>query len=349
MKYINRFNFVLIFFTTFLTTFFSLALSAYENDAFSSQKIELKDSTEILDAQMNKTIQNTLKLVNETSKSCDKKELRTALHGQLAASKLSGGLIGTFETFAEENLPKGYKIPSPLVKDSIYAGTSFDSAFAVGGLLEKVGGLFQSLKTMVGMEALGESGSGALQSTILVNNQRIGTDKFGHFIDQGYEYYEMNYVKKSGPVTALKSGIYSEENYYGLKSTGIKSHGDLAANYRGMKFWHDLMDENYFFVCDNGKFRQTRSFTFKDYVDAGWDETINCNEYESIKMTEKVNENLKKINLKCPINDKVCADLNLSYGRQGKYVLSPACLKLANSTKSSPSAGQAPTELGGTK
>lgn len=86
-----------------------------------------------------------------------------------------------------------------------------------------------------------------MSPTINLHGVYLGTDKIGHFFEQGYEYYEV-YQKatKAGrdEATAIRKaiqkGVGQEKGIYGLLVDSVFSNADLAANYAGLKFYLNL-------------------------------------------------------------------------------------------------------------
>lgn len=86
-----------------------------------------------------------------------------------------------------------------------------------------------------------------LSPTIHLHRVYFGTDKLGHFFEQGYEYYEeyrgelartrdeVKAVRK-----AIRHGVTQEKTYYGMLVDGVYSNADLAANYAGFQFYLNL-------------------------------------------------------------------------------------------------------------
>ncbi len=74
-----------------------------------------------------------------------------------------------------------------------------------------------------------------------------GTDKFGHMLQQGYEYYE-DFIdeeedgasKRECFYEAVDGGIGQEDGIYGRIPSGTYSNADLASNYAGLKFYLNL-------------------------------------------------------------------------------------------------------------
>ncbi len=88
-----------------------------------------------------------------------------------------------------------------------------------------------------------------LAPTIRLYDQYAGTDKVGHFAQEGYEYYrryldarmegrsEADAVKE-----AVNVGVDEEHGIFGEAIIGVYSNADLAANYSGFLFYRNLME-----------------------------------------------------------------------------------------------------------
>ena len=192
----------------------------------------------------------------------------------------------------------------------------------------------QCLKLVLNIKDRGNNVT--LQSIVKVNGVHIGSDKFGHFFDQGFDLFQKEYAINSNALTEQKDGLskaldYStgtEDGMFGLKGSGVKSYGDLSANYGGSVFWKDLsLGDNPIVNCQDGKFKVARTFDFKDYVTEAWDEGINCSEY-SESMTKQVEANLKSRNLSCPVEVAKCQGLEKKYPAEVlNKIVSPICKK----------------------
>lgn len=86
-----------------------------------------------------------------------------------------------------------------------------------------------------------------LSPTIRLHDVYLGTDKLGHFFEQGYEYYEAYAAElnKSHDVAralrkAIARGVQQENTYYGMMVDGVYSNADLAANFSGLLFYLNL-------------------------------------------------------------------------------------------------------------
>jgi hypothetical protein len=89
-------------------------------------------------------------------------------------------------------------------------------------------------------------------SSIMAYDSNLGTDKIGHFVDMGYNYY-MVYTRLRGrgygtrramydAVHAFDSGLLSENSVLGYATAGAYSNADMASNYVGCLFFRNLTE-----------------------------------------------------------------------------------------------------------
>jgi hypothetical protein len=163
-------------------------------------------------------------------------------------------------------------------------------------------------------------------------NFSIGLDKMNHFFSHGYLYWKMvnenPALPKDSVIQALKSGVAQENGVFGLKTTGVKSYGDMSTNYAGLQFWRDLWNgKPPYFTCKDGKLKVTRQFKIEDYLNASSDEAINCNSYDSNSLAKKIIGRTVILKNKCPVNKSVCQDLVKKTDSEFReYLLHPLCL-----------------------
>lgn len=321
-----------------------------DNFTFRYQTEKLKDSLEILDKEVNSRISKAINKMNSskiTRDKCDKEEFVSVMYNQIA-----GNLIGSIEEFADKspqitrhsissrqsiytdqsrNIEKSSNSKRHSKQQEKHKTEEIRDFGIVLGFLSKFAGADENVMSAVKSEWRSIVG---VQSNVLVNGVYVGADKFGHFFDQGYEYYRK--MKKTKSLqNSLDYGVQLEEGMYGLSSTGIKSYGDLVANYNGLKFWQEIVDaRNPLVACSDGKWFVKRPFTFANFVDFGWDEGINCSEFDSaLRKTFLANiRSLKRKNpgmeFNCPISSKACESLVKKYEAVAKYILSPKCSKI---------------------
>lgn len=296
----------------------SPSLLAKETDNLTGRYKRLEDSTEILDKEMNSRLQELVTKANSQKIACtDTKSVRILFH----ELNPSTNMIGELETWAEDNDKIAKRKATP-------ANSIYNDVLAKGWLFNKLD----------------------LASTIKVNGQLIGTDKLGHFLDQGFTFYSTYRRANYDLYPALTGSIGSEGSVMGGKSTGTKSYADSMANYHGIMFYHRLAEgSSPYLKCVGGEWSQSSSFTFADYVDSGWDEGINCSQIVNTESKAIYEKNIQKLeadsktrgredNFRCPVDLEACGKLRRRYVTIEKFVLSPECRK-AKMDSYSPGAG----------
>ena len=278
----------------FILILFSSVSITTEIDSFSIRNTELKDSTIYLNNLMNSYIQESIAEAN-TWGYCDNESFINNLHNRIG---------GFFWTTFENTISSSSVIPwvTTCLEDSIYQDFSFFYAPAL--YLASLGPVLR------------------------LGNYFIGSDKFGHFISTGYDYYKAYKNNQDSLEHALEFGEYSESGYFGRQTTGIYSWADLVANYHGFKyFWSKLIGNNssFYIICKNNKYYQARIFDWTTHINAGWDEGINCNSYKNKILEEQVEKRLSLLNLSCPVAPQECKELINLYGDLAPRLVSPIC------------------------
>jgi len=121
--------------------------------------------------------------------------------------------------------------------------------------------------------------------TIKVNNQLIGSDKIGHFISQGKKFY-LRWRKLGGEAQAAERSAYTERAIFGQITTGSYSNADLVANYEGHRFYRSLFEDGIvpgkksILFWNGERWQVQRPFDWADHVNAYWDEGLNFNHYD---------------------------------------------------------------------
>lgn len=291
-----------------LVSLLSIICIAYEVDNYSLRYKSLPDSRDAMNDEVNRLLKESESKLE--GKGCNPQKLITAVH-----DTLGNGVVGTLESFAtDSDTVKKHQSPS----ENIYSKRSLKS---------KLSGF---VMTFAG-----------LNDSVNMNGQYVGADKFGHFIDQGWEYYKEYESRQSpseGTAAALKHGMGLEDGGFGLRATGIKSHGDLAANYSGFRFWLNLHKGDVpYFKCQNDQWKQVRQFDFIDYVNPAWDEAINCSDFASNELAASVVERAKELEetaakngktqrYVCPVSPNDCVKMKKYYGDKAPMILSEKCL-----------------------
>lgn len=117
-----------------------------------------------------------------------------------------------------------------------------------------------------------------LSPTVLLDGVYMGLDKIGHFMQQGYSYYQivarqgrpLSDAEQWGHETEAAAGIPPGGGMpqpYGLASTGVYSPADLEANRRGYEF--------YTWLATN----PNTPFDIADYVTDRWSEEVVISSY----------------------------------------------------------------------
>ncbi|MBC7984615.1 MAG: DUF4157 domain-containing protein [Candidatus Obscuribacterales bacterium] len=159
-----------------------------------------------------------------------------------------GGLspVSPIERWAERTLP-ATKIHQPAISATRYRGADT--------------GLWRAFSRVLG-------------PIVKIGSTCVGTDKLGHFFQQGMQYFERARRTVGGTsATADAFGGASEIGPSGLgeimmlPGTGVYSNADLNANSQGLRFYDDL-------------FASPRmTFDIASYANASWNEQNNPNFY----------------------------------------------------------------------
>lgn len=293
---------------------------ASETDGFTLRYEEYSDGIPAIELEINRRIIQATEEANWSTPQCSEEALQHSLK-KLFLRDLYGKIEGYINSSNE--VPKR----RILLSESIYKYIHFYENVPV---------------------RLGEMGFGSIINTkIDQETVLIGTDKFGHFMDQGYEYYKI--LKGNGKPfneslnEAFALGDQTENGIYGLVTTGVRSYGDLTANYNGLSFWSNLLlpvlpNSNPYLKCtetseNKSHWEVLRPFVASEYIDAAWDEGVNCSQYRSKSYEVAVNSAIDDLKVKmpekrfdCPILPDACAKLAIKYGKFARRLLNPNCL-----------------------
>jgi hypothetical protein len=117
----------------------------------------------------------------------------------------------------------------------------------------------------------------------------IGIDKLGHYLAQGFQYYERYQALSELPeperAERLREYGHSQElGQLGIATGGVYSLADLAANWAGMMFFLALFDDvklegvehaRYFKPDASGIYQRVRDFHWSEWITSDWDELQN--------------------------------------------------------------------------
>lgn len=119
------------------------------------------------------------------------------------------------------------------------------------------------------LRAVGTSG------TVLVAGTLMGTDKFDHFFELGYDYYARSGWGED-PEAARAFGTASERTYFGMLTSRTFSFADLAANEDGYQFFSGLLAPGSDLALDDqGCVVQSHPWDWSAIVSWEWDEVQN--------------------------------------------------------------------------
>lgn len=193
---------------------------------------------------------------------------------------------------------------------------------------------FAGYKSKSGTAYEGTKIRAGFAQTLNVDGLVVGYDKIDHFFSNGgmvFEKYIEQEANRDVPHVQkylLLMNSNQEESQWGLGATGVKSYGDLSANWSGFQFYKDLAGgPRPFFTCENGKIRMNREFKIQDYIRPSWSEAYNCSSYRDAEMATQVAANLKAAGLSCPADPAKCEEIVKLYPNEEerRALVSPVC------------------------
>lgn len=266
---------------------FANALFSTEIDSFTLRDPHMQDGLQELDSIMQGYFDLALVQANE-AKSCKQELMEETLH-----RLLKGVFWSQFEADIENSKTLDRKTLSR--ENSIYRDVSLIEGIALY------------------MANLGY--------VIRIGDLYIGSDKFGHFLETGYGYYH-----SASPEDSLEYGEMTERTYFGLMTTGVYSYGDLAANLDGYTFWRRLTKGlDAYFSCKNNSWVARRKFTWADYINAAWDEGLNCNYYTDKHVRHSVQTRIQELAMSCPVVPGHCPAMIERYRYLANRVVTEKC------------------------
>lgn len=303
------------------------SLMASEIDSYTHRsKMFVRDSNSFINKDINARLVGSVAELNEEGINCpgsrqddDADEVYDIVKDNISSTFIGHSIAVRYE----ESLPDNKKIFTEW-EDSIYRDTTLWQ-----GISLKIKGILSTMK---------------------VDGNIIGVDKMGHFFVEGWSFYKRAYLKYDDIRIdkAIKWGQGTERTYFGMTTTGIYSNADLMANFNGMRFWNQLLGfqkdplrkfKEPILTCKNSKWKLNTKFNFEEYIDAGMDEGVNCNYYDSETIeghvTSKIRDsfwfkNLFSSNFDfCPVRKSKCEGLATKYGDYSSQLLHKVCY-LAN-------------------
>ena len=226
---------------------------AAEIDSLTGRTQRLADSSAALERRLNDALEAGVTRANQVSTDCDEEALYRELRHALATPFI-GHVIA--ESLNEDETLDRRRIRR---SDSIYRDL---------GLLDNISVHWKDLSAVV-----------------RVGDVLIGVDKIGHFVVEGWGYFETAYLEGKGIAAAMEWGEHTEETYFGLYTTGVYSYADLVADFEGMRFWlrvlgrsKDPLDEGWranrpyvrcgrrFWIAGERRWRLSRKLRLSRYV-----------------------------------------------------------------------------------
>jgi hypothetical protein len=159
-----------------------------------------------------------------------------------------------------------------------------------------------------------------LGKTFHINGYVIGTDKLGHFFEEGWVQFSKAFEEGGGWEAGLNYGRQTERGLFGAQTTGVYSYADTVANFSGMLFYYYLTprwlpenekDQSYL-ECRDGLWSIRHLPSWGEIIHSGFDEGQNCNHYASKSIEKKIEkkiqalEELHKRSYQCPLDIHLC-------------------------------------------
>jgi hypothetical protein len=232
-----------------------VAAPALESDQYYASARPIEDSSEVINAKINRQIRETLDHLN-------RRHARKPVSCGRAAQRISRA----FKMFIFQdielwvlNTSQVARIPSTPEEELHYRRV---------GLFRKSGPVdFGASLPPV--------------PTIEIDGIRLGTDKLSHFFAEGWRYHR-RYVRarksgrdETGAVQrAMRIGFFLEKTVLGLRTSGVFSFGDLEANYQGMRFYRGLCEgDDPALAMEGNRWVLARPVDIREYVSPEWDES----------------------------------------------------------------------------
>ncbi|HEX6746778.1 MAG TPA: DUF4157 domain-containing protein [Longimicrobium sp.] len=230
----------------------------------------LQDATQVIDAEVNRVLKSVSTLP-------DGKDRVEAVYSAFGRGSPYSGIESFIEAFPQTHQ---HRVPISQTKfgGPGRGGSGFINAWAL-------------------------KGEGALGTVINLGGTCVGSDKLGHFFQQGHDYFTISTVMGKGDATAEAFGAWLEgkapadpeiqawieemtsrgwpgfdrmkfgyafwQGVFGLSTTGVYAPADLAANSAGMAFYKKVYTD------------PNATFSVRDYLTDRWNEVTNPSCYGS--------------------------------------------------------------------
>jgi hypothetical protein len=295
------------------------AAGAAEIDSVTGRELELEDSSRALEDRLNGALEAGVERANAAGGVCDEEDLYRELRHAFASPFIGHWIAESLNADETLDLRRVKRV------DSIYRDL---------GLFDNVSVHWKDLSGVV-----------------RVGDTVMGVDKVGHFIVEGWSYFERAYLDGRGVEEAMAWGEGTEETYFGLYTTGVRSYADLVADFEGMRFWLRITGSGddplgqwrvrhrpyvrcrrRYLIAGERRWQLVRRLDLGDYVQAAWDEAINCCEYRNEEIEALVRHRVEEVSraagvdFTCPVDPAGCADARERYGDWAPRLLHPDCL-----------------------
>ena len=226
--------------------------AAYETDQFTNRHEPIADSTDVLNREVNRTIDE---LVADWHRGHDEMAMVNAIYHKIGGRHW----VDKLERWANKS-PEVEKL-STRRYESVFSGLPIWASrvtffFGVG-------------------------------KTIRVNGHLIGSDKIGHFLSQGRKFYK-RFERYGSEARAAERSAYTERAIFGRLTTGSYSNADLVANYEGHRFYRSLFEDDIIagkpaiLNWDGDGWIVQRRFDWADHVNEYWDEALNVTHFDAL-------------------------------------------------------------------
>lgn len=291
---------------TSLTLLLSSTLFAAEADNFTARNLVIQDIREEVNTLANNYLAQAVLDLNQRG-GCSGVKAETELYTELRkyfANHSKGELVKEIlykETVSKNALP---------LKQSVYGEWKVNNGYLLG-------------KKSAASSPL------ALSPLIRIGEQNMGVDKLEHMFGMGFSYFTKYYLKGKSIQKVLKQGILAEKTILGgnMIATGVFAYGDLSANFNGMRFWNhvlqkenDILGAEYnrgpFVKCEQGQWKvdESHSIDFSDYVDASFDESINCSKFATKSGAKKFQKAINERGFSgCPVDSSKLNEMMIKY------------------------------------
>ncbi len=185
----------------------SAAAPGYETDQYSNRSVQLADSVEQLNGEVNRALGDVAARWRHGD---DPRRFARAVYRELGGRHWVDRLERWAIRSPQIDKPERYK------RHNVYRGTPFWA--------RRVGFFF------------------GMGPTFEVAGARLGSDKLGHFVSQGWKYHK-RYLRTGSEAYAVRLGVRNEASIFGSPFTGAFSNADLVANHEGFLFYRSLFED----------------------------------------------------------------------------------------------------------